>query len=489
MTTTTPRPAIPPTVTSGRSLGGADHRQANGQPMPAVVALAGASSRPPDLVALPETHPAGGTKRRRAAASAMPNRDAPAAADRRQAKDDPMPGVPAPAGTDPRAASCTPMPDLDALGGTKVGSKPGVIASRPAGDGATTIEGALGGGGSVESRSIIDAQCSHALDGGPGRPAIGPSMPMSDPLVDPALEMAAAVLDDLERVKNANANRLRQLTRSVEDSDGQMRGFGLDESHPDVAQLAGMVEALTKLEHDATLNLQRALRKHPLHPWVRSIRGIGEKQAARLLAVIGDPYIRPALVRADGTELPEGPRTVSALWAYCGLHVLPGHEDADTQPRIAGEGGDAGQGARDTQTVTVGVAPKRRRGERANWSTIAKTRAYLIAESCLKQLDANCRTGQRSRDDQSCFAGAVDGRASQVGNEAQGSVVGPAVQHPDNCRCSPYRRVYDRRRAHTALTHSDWTDGHAHADAMRVASKAILRDLWRAARDIHEGAA
>lgn len=63
---------------------------------------------------------------------------------------------------------------------------------------------------------------------------------------------------------------------------------------------------------------------------------------------------------------------------------------------------------------------------------------------------------------------------------------GPAV-HVDGCVCSPYRVVYDRRRAHTAVTRPDWTDGHSHNDAVRVAAKAILRDLWRAAREFHCG--
>lgn len=43
----------------------------------------------------------------------------------------------------------------------------------------------------------------------------------------------------------------------------------------------------------------------------------------------------------------------------------------------------------------------------------------------------------------------------------------------------PYRAVYDRRRAAAALTHPDWTKGHAHADASRVMTKYLLRDLWR----------
>jgi len=262
---------------------------------------------------------------------------------------------------------------------------------------------------------------------------------MCTTLLDPALALAAEVLDDLERVRIANANRLRILTTTEADADGEQRGFGLDNSHPDVARLAAIVDMLGKVEHDATLNLQRHMRRHPLGPWAKAQRGIGEKQVARLLAAIGDPYIRPEIAREDGTVVPAGPRTVSALWAYCGLHVLP-------------LGGDPSPGAGDTLDPPAGVAPKRARGQRANWSTAAKTKAYLIALSCLKQLVKPC-TGEA---------------------------------HTDDCQCSPYRVTYDQRRAHTAGTRPDWTDGHSHNDGLRVAAKAILRDLWREAKRIHE---
>lgn len=128
-------------------------------------------------------------------------------------------------------------------------------------------------------------------------------------LADPFLALAADILDDAENTRIANENRLRQLTRSEEDSDGEERGFGLDETHPDVARVAALVDLLKKVEHDATLNLNRLLRKHPLGPWVKAQKGIGEKQAARLLAVVGDPY-----VNMQTGEI----RTVSQLWAYCG---------------------------------------------------------------------------------------------------------------------------------------------------------------------------
>lgn len=287
-----------------------------------------------------------------------------------------------------------------------------------------------------EGQRSAEAQTSPALvvPSPSGLPAMPRSATKTTPLADPTLVLAADILDDLERVKIANANRLRALTRDTEDSDGEMRGFGLDESHPDVARLAALVAMLEKAEHDATLNLQRAMRRHPLGPWVKAQRGIGEKQAARLLATIGDPYLN------GNTGLP---RTVSALWAYCGLHVISA-------------GGDPGQSKADAQDGVAGVAARRQKGQRANWSTLAKTRAWLVIQSCMKQLDAACKTD----------TGIAD--------------------HIDGCACSPYRVVIDRRRKHTATTRPDITAAHSLNDAMRVASKALLRDLWREARRIHE---
>ncbi|MGD9530583.1 MAG: hypothetical protein AB7G36_10015 [Candidatus Nanopelagicales bacterium] len=231
--------------------------------------------------------------------------------------------------------------------------------------------------------------------------------------------MAATVVDDLERTRIANENRLRQLTRDETDSDGEDRGFGLSLDHPDVARLAGIVAALADLEHQAVLGLQRAMRAHPLGPWVKATRGVGEKQAARLLAAIGDPYWNTLHAR---------PRTVSELWAYCGLHTLPAGltrtDDHDTPA-----GGD------------TNVAARRIKGQRANWSSEAKTRAYLVAVSCMKS---------------------------------------PG---------SPHREVYLARREHTTTTHPDWTAGHSHNDALRITAKAVLRDLWIAARDQHTASA
>lgn len=280
---------------------------------------------------------------------------------------------------------------------------------------------------------------------------IGTSIPIHGAsLADPFLALSADVLDDTETTKIANENRLRQLTRTAVDSDGEERGFGLDESHPDVANLAALVALLGQVEHQAVLQLQRKMRKHPLGPWVKAQKGIGDKQAARLLAVIGDPY---------WNTLHDRPRTVSQLWAYCGLHVLPASHKTDvTQHDLAGgglgpAGGDSGHPLRDTQQSSAGVAARRQKGRKANWSTLAKTRAYLISESML-------RAGNRETYDKR--KAATEGRL-----------------HASPCvRCGP--------KGKPAQPGSPWSDGHRHADALRVQSKELLKGLWREAKRIHE---
>lgn len=260
-------------------------------------------------------------------------------------------------------------------------------------------------------------------------------------LFDPTLATLAALLDDIEGNRKAHANRVRILTADEPDEDGVIRGFGLDESHPAVGILSGLGDQLAALEHQTVLALQRAMRQHPLAPWQKQAKGVGEKQLARLLASIGDPYLR---TMPDGTEQP---RTVSQLWAYCGLHNLPtGQQASVTQAPFAGgattSSGSTKRFAMPTRSPSAPgshTAAKRAKGVKANWSTDAKTRAYLIATSIVKQTS------------------------------------------------SPYRAIYDARRERTAETHPDWMPGHSHNDALRIVSKAILRDLWRAARTYHTG--
>lgn len=200
--------------------------------------------------------------------------------------------------TAPNVASSLADPTLD--------TRPG----QPAHD-AHVIAAAAGTDSDSSQRTSV-AQCQPAAVGHlSDRPETMQSpTPMADTsLADPFLALAADVLDDAERTRISNENRLRQLTRTATDRDGEDRGFGLDASHPDVARLAALVDMLAQVEHQAGLNLKRLMRQHPLSPWIKAQKGIGDKQAARLLAVIGDPCVN----EQTGED-----RSVSQLWAYCG---------------------------------------------------------------------------------------------------------------------------------------------------------------------------
>jgi hypothetical protein len=268
-------------------------------------------------------------------------------------------------------------------------------------------------------------------------PAIDASTPSATTpvLADPLLALAADVLDDLERIRIANENRLRQLTRSAEDKDGEERGFGLSVDDPNVRAIVSLVAGMNCkstvladlgwerppkkrgqpccLEHEAEANLTRLLRNHPLGPWVKQAHGVGEKQAARLLAAVGDPY---------WNTLYDRPRLVSELWSYAGY-------------------GDA-------------AAQVRKRGTKANWSTAAKMRAYLVSVSILK----------------------AGGPYREVYDKARAKYEG-AVHTAECKRCGPSGKP--------AVVGSPISAGHQHGRALRAVSKEILRDLWREAARLH----
>lgn len=305
-------------------------------------------------------------------------------------------------------------------------------------------------------------------------------------LFDPLLATLAAGLEDIEKVRIAQSHRLRILTRTEADADGEFRGFGLDESHPMVAALSAQLDGLIELNKAAGKTLDKQMKTSRLHPWISGQFGLGDRQMARLLGTIRDPY---------WNDLHDRPRTVSELWAYCGLHVLPASHyagkthssDADRtavlvahyvgEPHLSsgGEssGGDTGHSGSEAHSNFVGVAAKRRRGVKANWSTEAKTRCYLIAESCVKARRKPC-----------------------VADDETG-----LTAHVTGCVCSPYRIVYDDGRAKyaesvhavacppcSALPGAPLKDGHKHARAMRLVMKAVLKDLWIESKRIYEGA-
>lgn len=241
--------------------------------------------------------------------------------------------------------------------------------------------------------------------------------PVEPSHADLTLRLLADVLDDLESVRIANQNRLRTLTTSP-----KVHGLGLDPEAPEALRLAGLVDGLTQLEKQAEKDLARGLKAHPLGSAAKAMPGVGDKQGARLLAAIGNPYIHGA------TGLP---RAVGSLWSYAG------HGDASRKRH---------KGMSQAELFALG-------------SPEAKMRTYLVATSVWK---SGVRDGQPTND------------LVAVGYGRKSSTEGRT--HAVECRrCGPSGKP--------AEAGSPWSDAHRHADALRVLGKEVLRRLWLAARD------
>lgn len=238
-----------------------------------------------------------------------------------------------------------------------------------------------------------------------------------------ALRMLSDTLDDTEALRIATENRYRAATRDEADSDGAIRGLGLDDRHPVVAAVGATLDALRAEEHRMTLALKREIRKTPFSPWLKSpeTAGVGEKQAARLLAAIGDPYLN---------ESTGEPRTLRQLWAYTG-HAVDG--GSARRPR---------RGMSQEELFAMG-------------SRSAKMRAYLVATSCVKAKGK--------------FRAIYDAERERYAD---------AVHVTDCVRCGPSGKP--------APAGSPLSLGHQHARAVRRVAKEILRDLWLIARAHHE---
>lgn len=93
----------------------------------------------------------------------------------------------------------------------------------------------------------------------------------------------------MERVRIMSVNRVA----------AQEREYGSAVPHLEI-----ILAPIKAAEHEAELELIRLWRKHPLAPWAKEIKGVGEKSIARLIAHVGDPGERP---------------NVDKFRAYCGM--------------------------------------------------------------------------------------------------------------------------------------------------------------------------
>lgn len=192
-------------------------------------------------------------------------------------------------------------------------------------------------------------------------------------LLHAALGHYARQLLDIQKVRVAMGNRVAAMERD-----------GLPEHL--IVHARATADGLAALEKDLNRYLERSARRHPMASWIKEQRGIGLPGFARLLGITG-PLDRFA--------------TVSKLWAYLGMHVVDG------------------------------AAPKRTKGERANWSPGGRVLCYQIGESIVK--------------------------------------VGAG---------GPYRAAYDRKKAYYETDRPEWSQARRHNAALRYAVKELLKAMW-----------
>lgn len=119
-------------------------------------------------------------------------------------------------------------------------------------------------------------------------PAKPPPFSVSSAL-GPDLRLVGRILDDCEQMRIQTTNRIGAAERAIGEP---------------LPHLYYILDPIAEAEKRAVAELKLAWRKHPLRPWQQSYLGLGEKSAARLLAIIGDPADRP---------------NIAKLWAYCGV--------------------------------------------------------------------------------------------------------------------------------------------------------------------------
>jgi len=255
---------------------------------------------------------------------------------------------------------------------------------------------------------------------------------------------------------------------------------------------ADIVANLDNTERLLRKSMVKAFRRASpeLSQWARDTVGIGEETVARLLGRIGHPVIaQPYHWEGEGDSRtlvadPPFERTVSQLWSYCG------HGDPARRRRKGMTAEEAfGLGSPDAKKLVylLSVATMKCAGSTTTPPTAIPGPTPIPEPPSVDPLDPS---GHETIDTQSLSAGGSTSPQPIVIPQptdlaaGDGTVDARQVTQPTGVarRRSPYRDVYDQRRAHTA-ERDDWTDGHKNADALRIVGKHILRDMWIVARE------
>lgn len=238
-----------------------------------------------------------------------------------------------------------------------------------------------------------------------------------------ALRLKALQVKNVEKVLNSLRNQRRSLGEDI----------------PDVALTAldEAIERLKPIRKKLVNELPVIVGDAPVGQWIDDTHGL----AKGLILLMG---ILPAI-----TDLEGGP---SALWKYCGLHVTP-----------------------------EGKAPKGARGQRLGFDPLR--RAYALK----RVADPIVKVGGPYRavyDDRKAYTLDTHppmltegGDLADPGCEFCQKALGKTAEHRAEKEYSRARKAPSFDCSNVGGVH--WTDGHRHADALRVLAKEVLIDLYR----------
>lgn len=195
-----------------------------------------------------------------------------------------------------------------------------------------------------------------------------------------------------------------------------------------LAEPQAQLDGLRKAERTLNATLEAHVRRHPLAAFVERTPGLGYGGLGRLLAVTGSlsRFSNPA-----------------KLWAYVGMHVVSGR------------------------------APKAKKGERANWARQGRVVCHQIAESMVKLGEGKYREIYDKRRADVLARPRVGDSACPFGHDHVG------LEREQDAK--GWQRKTGKARVVQCVKTDDEgheTSAHVHADAMRVAVKELLKDLW-----------
>lgn len=306
-----------------------------------------------------------------------------------------------------------------------------------------------------------------------------------DSLIPKSLRLVSDSLDDIEELRIAVNNRYKQATgdQKKKDEDAPDSTLNLSEDDPLVRMLKDSLDHLKKADKDNTKELCRQIENTIFGPWLAEQPGLGAKSLARLLGPLGDPYLRTVIDYAEDDterEKPLGehhePRTLRQLWSYAGLAT---DEQGQAKRRT--------KGMSQAESFSLG-------------NPVLRKRAYVISETLQKN-------GVNKNDELIAEEKALEEAKERARAEKKPLPKTPTGPYDLERRYSStsHGKVYLDRRAQTAERRhgapcvrcgpsgspaqpgSLWSNGHQHADALRMVSKQILKELWLLAREHHTG--